>query len=259
MGTLKQHFVHFFVLLFSSAFMLLLVTFLVTRIQRFSPNTPPPDTVAAEKTNAAEAKAGILQARVIALEAETKAQDDYRQAQAALLQKEKEETEVLRKSPQKLARGLTTGGKRTAAVFMDTKGLTCDQMAPTRCSGPIRKGETSLLDGMVLSLDLAIYLTETASHAQDRVTLEIHRLERMQAIDLQLQKATAESTLKACKGDVDAEHGKGLYYQRRAETAEAELSPPFYATKGAFFTYGVVATTVIVAALAVEMHAIPSL
>lgn len=138
--------------------------------------------------------------------------------------------------------------------------LICDPTNPAHCSQPVAKGQVSLMDGMVLSLDLALFLGQKADRADANLKLELSRASKIAQADQELAVSLVKADLTVATASAAAQARQSQYWQARAERAELKLSegPPFYLHPIMVFTYGVVVTAIITAIVMAELHLAPS-
>lgn len=143
----------------------------------------------------------------------------------------------------------------TLTIAQTPPGVICDQSNPTHCSAPIQKGQPSLLEGQVLTTDLAIFLGQKAAEADSRLRLELDRVSKNHKIDLNLAKKEAEIDLHACTSSASVQKHRADILEAQLE--EAESGPSWYASPPALFGYGVATTLLILALVVVETNKLP--
>lgn len=108
--------------------------------------------------------------------------------------------------------------------------VVCDPDDPTRCSQAILRGQKALLDGQLMSTNLAIYLGQAANSCQERTAIEINRAVGKIQIDLKM-----EQQLRA----IDAEN-----YRERSQLLKNRLKavedPPWYKEVEVIWVFGIV-------------------
>ena len=121
--------------------------------------------------------------------------------------------------------------------------VSCKPDNPKHCAHPIKKGELSLLDGQVLTTELAIFLGQKAEQHDILLKEAVDKERELGTLRLQNAETIAQINL-------DAQTQKTDYWQKRA--IEAEKGPPFYQRPA--FVIPVTAVTVLaIVKLSVEI------
>lgn len=142
---------------------------------------------------------------------------------------------------------------------MDVSKVECDPVNPLQCSAPAIKGSPALLDGQVLTVDLAIALGQKADASDALVRIEVAKQKKLDQIDLVLQTALNKADLTVSTASTAAQKKQTEYWEDRAKKAEEKLfqGPPFYERAWFGFTAGIVITLVVVGVTAWELQIIP--
>ena len=119
----------------------------------------------------------------------------------------------------------------------------CKPDNPKHCVQPISKGQLSLLDGQVLSTELAIHLGQKAEKHDILLEEAVNKEKELGQIRLNNEKQLSAIEL-------EAEAQRTAYWQQRA--LEAEKGPPFY-QKPIFVIPVTVVTVLAVVKLSVEV------
>ena len=146
-----------------------------------------------------------------------------------------------------------------ALLAQPTSPIECDPKHPNQCSMPIARGQISLLDGMVLTTELAIFLGQKADGVDALLKIQKEHLDKLHEADKALAVALVKADLTVATASAAAQRRQTDYWERRASSAEQRLSegPPWYLHPALMVTYGVVVTTIIVAIVAAELHIVP--